>query len=108
MSYRVIAKGDEIPIGEMKKYVLEDLEILVVNIDGEFHAINSRCTHMGGDLSEGELVGNIVQCPRHGSKFNVITGEAIHGPKILILKFNTENIRTYETKFDGKNVMIKI
>ncbi len=108
MSYRVIGKGSEIPLGEMKKFVLDDLEVLVVNIDGEFHAINSRCTHMGGDLSKGKLEGHSVQCPRHGSKFNVITGEAIQGPKILVLKFNTENIMTYDTKFDGENVMIKI
>lgn len=108
MNYKKIAEIEDITLGEMKKFTLEEKEILVTNIDGKFHAINNRCTHMGGDLSKGELEGNLVQCPRHGSKFNVETGEAVHGPKILFLKLDTENIRTYETKLDGKNVMIKI
>jgi 3-phenylpropionate/trans-cinnamate dioxygenase ferredoxin subunit len=107
MSFSKIAQVDEIPPGEMRKLTFEDKEILIVNIDGMFYAINNKCTHMGGDLSKGDLEGKIVKCPRHGSKFDVTTGEAVKGPKILFVNFNTENIGTYETKVDGKNLLIK-
>ena len=108
MSYRKIAEVGEIPSDGMRKFTIEDKDILIINIDGAFYAINNKCTHMGGDLSKGKLEGKIVQCPRHGSKFDVTTGEAVRGPKILFVNFNTKNIRTYETKLDGNNLMIKI
>jgi 3-phenylpropionate/trans-cinnamate dioxygenase ferredoxin subunit len=108
MSYKKISEVENIPINEMRKFSIDEKEVLIANINGKFYAINNRCTHAGGDLSKGKLEGTIVQCPRHGSKFNIQTGEAISGPKILFLKFNTENIKTYEIKKENGNLMIKI
>jgi nitrite reductase/ring-hydroxylating ferredoxin subunit len=38
------------------------------------------CPHAGATLSEGEVEGSIVTCPRHGSQFDVCTGERVRGP----------------------------
>lgn len=43
-------------------------------------AFSDRCTHKGGPLSDGALVGCTVQCPWHGSQFNVHTGRVVNGP----------------------------
>jgi nitrite reductase/ring-hydroxylating ferredoxin subunit len=51
-------------------------------------AFSDRCTHKGGPLSDGVLMCGRVQCPWHGSQFDVHTGEAKAGPA-------RENIRTY-------------
>jgi nitrite reductase/ring-hydroxylating ferredoxin subunit len=43
-------------------------------------AFSNMCTHRGGPLSDGALVGCTVQCPWHGSQFNVHTGRVVAGP----------------------------
>ncbi len=54
--------------------------ILLANVNGTFYAIGNICTHMGCKISEGSLVGDRVQCPCHGSTFDVKTGAVIRGP----------------------------
>jgi len=48
--------------------------IAVFNVDGEFHALDGVCPHMGGLLGNGTLNGCVIQCPEHGIRFNVTTG----------------------------------
>ena len=48
--------------------------IAVFNVDGTFYAIDDVCTHDGGPLAEGELIGCEIMCPRHGARFDVRTG----------------------------------
>ncbi len=55
-------------------------EILVVRTGENFTAIGNRCTHMGCRLISGTLDGEVVQCPCHGSRFSVLTGEVVRGP----------------------------
>ena len=49
---------------------------------GELHAIENRCTHDDGPLGEGELEGELLECPRHGALFDVTTGRARTLPAI--------------------------
>lgn len=60
-----------------------DAAIAVFNIDGELYAIEDVCTHDGGELAGGPLEGFAVECPRHGAKFDVRTGEALCAPAYL-------------------------
>lgn len=108
MSFFEVAKTDDIPEGTMKPITAGDMEILVINYNGSYYATNRRCTHMGGDLSKGELEGKIVTCPRHGSKFDVTTGESISGPKIGFLKFKTKSVPVYEVKVEGSRISVNI
>ncbi len=55
-------------------------KIVISNLDGTYYAIGSKCTHMGCDLSRGNIEGERVICPCHGSIFNLRTGEVIRGP----------------------------
>jgi 3-phenylpropionate/trans-cinnamate dioxygenase ferredoxin subunit len=106
LSFVRVAEASEIGPGEMRKVDLGGEEVLVANVDGVFHAIGNRCTHRGGDLSAGRLEGRVVTCPRHGSRFDVTTGEALSGPKVLLLRLGTGDVPTYGLKVEGGNILL--
>lgn len=63
--------------GAMRKFQLEGrAPILLVNVDGKFHAVDDECTHAIASLSEGRLEGTTVFCPMHGGSFDVCSGTA--------------------------------
>jgi 3-phenylpropionate/trans-cinnamate dioxygenase ferredoxin subunit len=105
MGYLEVAKTMDITPGTMKSFRINGSKILVSNIEGKFYAINNKCTHLGGDLSRGNLEGKIVSCPRHGSKYDVTTGKNITGPAKGIFKLikKVPDEKTYNVKVeDGK------
>jgi len=108
MSHVRAAETREIPKGSMKDVKLRGKELLIVNLDGAYYAMESRCPHAKGDLSQGTLEGNILTCPRHGSKFDVKTGKAISGPKILFLRIGVRDLQSYEARVEGDEVLIKM
>ena len=67
---------DDLPPGGMRLVTWEDLEIGVFNCAGELLAIEDRCSHDDGDLLEGPFdpEGCTVECPRHGSIFDLHSG----------------------------------
>jgi 3-phenylpropionate/trans-cinnamate dioxygenase ferredoxin component len=73
---------EELPPGGMRLVTWEDLEIGVFNCAGELLAIEDRCSHDDGQLVEGELDEDTctVECPRHGSKFDLHTGKPVNLP----------------------------
>ena len=76
----MVAKADEIPVGGMKVAKVGSIDVMVANVDGSYFALPNKCTHVGGPLGKGKLVGEVVQCPWHGSKFDVKTGQVVQGP----------------------------
>jgi 3-phenylpropionate/trans-cinnamate dioxygenase ferredoxin subunit len=91
----------------MKMVKLEDKEVLIANVNGNYYAIANRCTHRSGDLSKGSLDGNIVTCPLHGSRFDVTTGKAVSGPKIAFFRARAKDAPSFEIKIEGSDVMLK-
>ena len=84
---RVCSKGELLP-GEFRVAYDGDTAIAVFNIDGELYAVEDVCTHDGGELAGGPIDGFSVECPRHGARFDVRTGEALCAPAYLpIAKF---------------------
>jgi 3-phenylpropionate/trans-cinnamate dioxygenase ferredoxin subunit len=71
----------ELPPGTKKIVTVDDIEIGVFNCAGELLAIEDRCSHDDGPLAEGEFdeTACTVECPRHGSLFDLKTGK----PKTL-------------------------
>ncbi|MCA1843204.1 MAG: Rieske 2Fe-2S domain-containing protein [Actinobacteria bacterium] len=68
--------------------------LAVYHVGTRFHACADRCPHAGGTLSEGDLERGVVTCPRHGSQFDVTTGQRLRGPA-------DTDIATYPTVEDG-------
>ena len=58
------------------------MRIALCNVNGRFYAIDDVCTHDGGPLDQGVLEDNLVECPRHGAKFDVETGRAVVLPAV--------------------------
>ena len=67
-------------VNEMKLVHVGSDRIVVARSDTGYAAFQDRCTHRGGPLSDGALVCGTVQCPWHGSQFDVHTGEVKCGP----------------------------
>jgi 3-phenylpropionate/trans-cinnamate dioxygenase ferredoxin component len=72
---------NELAPGQMRLVEYDNLEIGVFNCDGAFYAIEDRCSHDDGPLAEGPFDAETctVECPRHGSLFDLKTGR----PKTL-------------------------
>ncbi len=71
----------ELTPGEMRLVEVDGRKIGVFNCDGSLYAIEDRCSHDDGPLAEGEFDADActVECPRHGSLFDLTTGR----PKTL-------------------------
>ena len=72
----------QLPLGAKRVVEWEDVEIGVVNCGGEILAIEDRCSHDDGDLMEGDVDPETctVECPRHGSVFDLRTGAPLNLP----------------------------
>ena len=77
-----ICPVEDLPPGAMRLVEWEDLEIGVFNCAGELLAIEDRCSHDDGILLEGELdeAACTIECPRHGSRFDLRTGKPLNLP----------------------------
>ena len=77
-----ICPASELPPGATKIVTWEDVEVGVVNCDGELFAIEDRCSHDNGILFEGtvDFAKCVVECPRHGSEFDLRTGKPVNLP----------------------------
>jgi len=71
---------NDVPAGELKQFNAGETEILVANVNNQFFCLAARCTHAGAPLAEGELNGEVLTCPWHGSRFKVTDGTVIRGP----------------------------
>lgn len=86
----VAAKSSELPSFGKKLIEVNDQQILLVNIKGEFYACESECPHQGAPLS-GAIVkeGPFLVCQRHGYRFNLATGECAEHPECRLQVFKT-------------------
>ncbi len=101
MAFVVAAKVSEVPPGTVKAIELGDESVAICNVDGEFYAVANICTHDEGPLNAGYLLGDEIECPRHGARFNVRTGEVKVLPAIVPLP-------TFEVKLDGDNILVNV
>jgi 3-phenylpropionate/trans-cinnamate dioxygenase ferredoxin subunit len=76
---------EELPPGEVRIVHAGEISIGVYNADGEYYAIEDRCSHDDGPLAEGDWEPEecVVICPRHGSRFDIRTGKPLTLPAYL-------------------------
>lgn len=94
-----VAQLDDLSPGDMMMVEVGDDRILLANVEGNVHAIEDICSHAYASLSEGDLNGDEVECPLHGSAFNLITGEAMTPPA-------DESVKVYELRIEGQDILL--
>jgi len=94
-----IARTEEIPAGSMKSVELSGERVVVANVEGDYYAFGDECPHAGGLLSEGYIEGKSVECPLHGSLFNMSTGIPETPPA-------DESVAVYQVKVEGNDILI--
>lgn len=95
-----VASIDELKVNGMKLLHIRDKRIVLARTEDRYVAFDDRCTHRGGSLAGGSTMCNVVQCPWHGSQFDLTTGAVKAGPA-------KEGIKTYTVKeSEGKIVLV--
>ncbi len=98
----IAGKTSEIPPGKMIKVSIDGRDILVANIDGEYHATDDSCTHSGSSLSEGKLDGCTITCGWHGAEFDCKTGKLIKFPATI------RDLTSYNVVVESENVFVEV
>lgn len=99
--YRV-ASAAELPGETIKRVDAGDTPVCLARAeDGNFYALNDICTHEEFNLSDGELWGMDVECPQHGSRFNLATGKVTGLPAVIAAT-------TYPVTVDGDEVYVEV
>ena len=94
-----VATVDEISPGECLVVEIARRWVALFNLDGQFYAIEDRCTHDDGPLAEGELKGCEVICPRHGARFDIRDGRVLSAPALV-------DVPTFVTRVVGQDIQI--
>ena len=102
--------GQFIKVGTQAEF--EDLEagklveaggqsVAIFNLGGRYYAIENKCPHRGGPLSEGMVAGDEVICPWHGSRFNIKTGAFLTPPA-------PRGVKSFPVRVAGNDVEVEI
>lgn len=76
----LVAKSDELKVDQMKLVHINEERIVIARSEKGYVAFSDHCTHRGGSLAGGAMVCGTVQCPWHGSQFDVHDGSVKAGP----------------------------
>jgi len=94
-----VATVDELGNGERILFDIGGESIALFNIAGEYFAIADLCSHDDGPVAEGDLRDHEIECPRHGARFDVRTGEALSLPAVI-------DIPAYPVRVDGNEILV--
>jgi len=96
-----LCKVEDVGVGEVRRIEAAGLALAVYNVDGEFYATDDACTHGPGQLSEGFVDGDVIECNFHQGRFDIRTGECV-GPPCMI------PVKTYRTSVEDGRVYIDV
>jgi 3-phenylpropionate/trans-cinnamate dioxygenase ferredoxin subunit len=96
-----VAETGDIAPGRVKVVEVDGRRIALCNVGGEFFAIDDVCTHDGGSLDQGELYDNVIECPRHGARFDVKTGKVLALPAV-------KPVNTYAVRIEGSRIEVAL
>ncbi|GIW71614.1 MAG: (2Fe-2S)-binding protein [Planctomycetota bacterium] len=99
--YFDVGPAAELPPGGMRRYVVDGVPIAVYHVAGRFYATDDTCTHAEASLSEGELdcERREVECPLHGARFSIETGEVRAMPA-------STPVRTYPVRIQDGRLLV--
>jgi len=99
LKWHDVARATDIGPGEMMYVEVGNDPVVLINLDGEFFALNDICTHQDASLSDGEIIGDEIECPLHGGAFEIRTGLPVNFPVVV-------PVETYEVRREGDAVLV--
>jgi 3-phenylpropionate/trans-cinnamate dioxygenase ferredoxin subunit len=109
-----VATVTDVKPGTMKKIMVEGHEFLLARIKDVYYCTDAYCPHLGGDLSQGSLNGNVLTCPLHHSQFDISSGRVMRwtdlsGTILTVAKKQKppRSLRIYPVKIEGDSIIIK-
>ncbi len=94
-----MARTGDVPPGTVRRVEVAGHAVALANVDGEFFAVEDTCTHEEASLSAGGLSGEVLVCPKHGSRFNVKTGRVLSLPAV-------RSVAVFPVKVEGGEVFV--
>lgn len=101
MALHRVAATSDVPAGEVRVFSVDGKSIALANLDGRFYAVDNVCTHDNGPLGEGYLEDTQIECPRHGAKFDLATGQVRALPAV-------RPVNTYPVQVNGDEVSVDV
>lgn len=86
MTWVAVGEAGAVAEGQASAIESDGHKLAVCHAAGGFYTIDDLCTHDGGSLDQGRLVGNSIECPRHGARFDIVTGRALTLPAVRPVK----------------------
>ena len=96
-----VAEVHELSPGKGKLVELNGNRILLIQLKDGYYAIDDTCTHEEESLSGGFIEGNEIECPKHGARFEIQTGDALCFPAAV-------GLSTYEVRVDAKDIKLNL
>jgi 3-phenylpropionate/trans-cinnamate dioxygenase ferredoxin subunit len=101
MPWERVAKLEEVAPGTAHVVQVAGKRIALCNTGDGVYAIDDECTHDHGPLDQGRLDGRQIECPRHGARFDVVTGRALTLPAV-------RPVKTYPARLDGDAIEVDV
>ena len=101
MPWVKVGKPADVKAGTAEVVVAGGKRLALCNTGEGFYAIDDMCTHDGGPLDQGRLVGNRIECPRHGAQFDVTNGRAVVLPAV-------RPVKTYPTRLQDGDIEVEV
>lgn len=103
-----IPGGNRIEEGGMGGFIINGNKVLLAKYKGKYYAIDAKCPHLGGDLSQGKLEGKYVICPRHGHKTDITNENHFGSFSLPFTKPNSKRGNSYQVITEGEKVKIEL
>ena len=96
-----VGRTTDIISGQMKKISSDENEIVIININGDYFAIDDTCTHAGGSISEGKLDDSTIICDWHGAQFGCKNG------KLLKFPAKINDLKSYKIIIESDKIFVE-
>ena len=97
--WETVARVSDLAPGQMMYVEVDEDPVCLINLNGEFFALCDICTHQDASLSDGEVIGDEIECPLHGGAFDIRTGSPTSFPVVT-------PVETYRVRVSGDLIEI--
>jgi 3-phenylpropionate/trans-cinnamate dioxygenase ferredoxin subunit len=96
-----VARVGDVRKGKLKTVEVNGQRVVLCNVEDTLFAVQDLCTHDNGPLGDGDLWNYDIECPRHGGRFDVRTGQVTALPPMFPIK-------TYPVRVEGDEIQVAL